>query len=141
MTNPKNSPPGPLLLMIAGAKGAVASTVAVAVAAMRKNPQAVLPSLTTHNRFPYSGSPQAIFLAGWDIEPAGLADCIEAHGVLPESIWKPFETDIDTTVVKAAPAEPHLNEQIEHLMQDMSEVKNEYTDAIPVLINLLPAER
>ena len=35
----------PLLVMIAGAKGAVGSTVAAAVAAMRKNPDVILPSL------------------------------------------------------------------------------------------------
>ena len=57
MTNFNASNTRSLLLMIAGAKGAVASTVAVAVAAMGKDPEAVLPSLTTCNSFSYLGPP------------------------------------------------------------------------------------
>jgi NhaP-type Na+/H+ or K+/H+ antiporter len=47
MTHSENTRSRRLLLMIAGVKGTVASTVAVAVAAMKKTPEAVLPSLTT----------------------------------------------------------------------------------------------
>jgi myo-inositol-1-phosphate synthase len=46
-----------LLVMIAGAKGAVGSTVAAAVAALQKNPDAVLPSLITRDSFVYLGPP------------------------------------------------------------------------------------
>ncbi len=90
MTNSDDSKPRSLLLMIAGAKGAVGSTVAVAAAAMRKDPDAVLPSLTTRNSFPYLGPPHAVHMTGWDTEPEKLTECINNHGVLPESLWKPL---------------------------------------------------
>ena len=52
--------------MVAGAKGAVASTLAVALAAMRRDPAAVLPSLTTGDMFAGLGPLAATSLAGWD---------------------------------------------------------------------------
>ncbi len=55
-----------LRLILAGAKGAVGSTVAVVLAVLRKDPQAVLSSLTTAKMFPYLGFPQAMELAGWE---------------------------------------------------------------------------
>ncbi|MBW2156180.1 MAG: hypothetical protein JRG87_05935, partial [Deltaproteobacteria bacterium] len=94
MTNSNDSKPRSLLLMIAGAKGAVASTVAVAAAAMGKNPDAVLPSVTTRNSFSYIGPPQAVHMTGWDTEPGNLTECINNHGVLPESLWEPLQTDL-----------------------------------------------
>jgi len=142
MTNSRNSESRPLLLMIAGAKGAVASTAAVAVAAMKKDPGSILPSLTTRNSFPYLGPPQDIFLAGWDIRPEKLSSCIENHRVLPADIWKPHQPDLDdTAMIKAAPAGRNIDARVEHLMQDIRSFKNHHAHARPVLINLLPASR
>ncbi|MBW1693130.1 MAG: inositol-3-phosphate synthase [Deltaproteobacteria bacterium] len=133
-------PSRPLLLMIAGAKGAVGSTTAVAVAAMKNNPKSILPSLTTRNRFPYLGSPHAVCMAGWDIESANLAGCIQKHGVLPESIWGPVQPDIDHVVmIKPSPSQKNLNEQVEHLMQDIRFFQEQFVNTRPVFINLLPA--
>jgi myo-inositol-1-phosphate synthase len=126
--------------LIAGVKGAVASTVAVAAAAMRKDPEIVLPSLTTGRRFPYLGSPREIYLAGWDTQPDKLVDCIQKHGVLPANLWEPLRQDVDDTVImEAAPAGLDLNQQIEHLMQDIQTLRQPYPNARPILINLLPA--
>ncbi len=130
----------PLLLMIAGAKGAVGSTIAVAAAAMRKNPEAILPSLTTRNSFPYLGPPQAICLAGWDIQTEKLSCCVQNHGVLPENLWRPHEADVDDVViVDGAPSGLNLDGQIEHLMQDIEAFQKRHPDARSVLVNLLPA--
>ncbi len=140
MTNSEKFKSRPLLLMIAGAKGAVGSTIAVAVAAMRKDPEAILPSLITRNSFPYLGSPREIYLAGWDTQTAKLTRCIKKHGVLPENLWKPHRTDIEDTVINpAAPLDQNLLDQIEHLMQDIRTFRDQYPNARPVLINLLPA--
>ena len=139
MTNLQKAPSGSILLMIAGVKGAVGSTVAVAVGAMKKNPALILPSLTTQNCFPYLGSFQNIHLAGWDINTENLADCIEKHAVLPEAAWKPFRHEIDHIPILAAPTGSNLNDQIEQLMKDMRTFKTPYTDATAVFINLLPA--
>ena len=140
MTNSQHSQPRPLLLMVAGAKGAVASTVAVAVAAMKRNPKSILSSLTTYNRFPYLGSPHNVYMAGWDVESESLAGCIEKHGVLPESIWGPVQPDIDHVVmIKPSPSQKNLNEQVEHLMQDIRFFQEQFANTRPVFINLLPA--
>ncbi len=140
MINSDDSKPQSLLLIVAGAKGAVASTIAVAVAAMRKDPAVILPSLTTRNSFPYLGPPHAIYLAGWDIQPAKLSRCIKNHGVLPENLWKPHESDInDTLIVDAAPSDQDLSAQIEYLMQDIRTFRNQYANTYTVLVNLLPA--
>jgi myo-inositol-1-phosphate synthase len=140
MTNFEKSKSRPLLLMIAGAKGAVASTVAVAVTVMQKDPEAILPSLTTNNCFPCLGSPREICLAGWDIQTAELTRCIENHGVLPENLWKPHRADIEDIVISGAPPlGQSLLDQIEHLMQDIRTFRDQHPNARPVLINLLPA--
>jgi len=140
MTNSNDSKPRSLLLMIAGAKGAVASTVAVAAAAMGKNPETVLPSVTTRNSFSYIGPPQAVHMTGWDTEPGNLTECINNHGVLPESLWEPLQTDLDEmTLFEAPSADLDLKGQIEHLMQDIRTLRQRYANAQPILIDLLPA--
>lgn len=140
MTNSEKPQTRPLLLLIAGAKGAVASTVAVAVAAMRKDPEIILPSLTTGRSFPYLNPLREIYLAGWDTQPAKLATCIKNHGVLPANLWKPFRQDVDDfAIMEAAPSGLNLNKQIKHLMQDIQTFRNQYTNARAVMINLLPA--
>ena len=140
MTNSNDSKSRSLLLMIAGAKGAVASTVAVALAAMGKDPETVLSSLTTRNSFSYLGPPHAVHTTGWDTEPAKLTECINTHGVLPESLWKPLQTDLDeTTLFEAPSADLDLKGQIEHLMQDIRTFRQRDADARPILIDLLPA--
>ena len=123
MTNSEKFKSQPLLLMIAGAKGAVASTIAVAVAAMRKDPEAILPSLITRNSFPYLGPPRAIYAAGWDTQTAELTRCIKNHGVLPENLWEPHRMDIEDTVIAGAPPlDQSLLDQVEHLMKDIRTV-------------------
>jgi len=140
MTNSNDSKSRSLLLMIAGAKGAVASTVAVALAAMGKDPETVLSSLTTRNSFSYLGPPHAAHMTGWDTEPGKLTECINHHGVLPERLWKPFQTDLDEMPLFEAPsADLDLKGQIEHLMQDIRTLRQRYADAQPILIDLLPA--
>jgi len=132
--------PRSLLLLVAGAKGAVASTVAVAVAVLQKDPDAILSSLTTRNSFPYLGPPQAIQMTGWDKCPETLAGCVKDNGVLPDSLWKPHQSDLDDTIIfEAPPSNLDLSGQIEHLLQDIRELRKRYSNALPVFINLLPA--
>jgi myo-inositol-1-phosphate synthase len=129
-----------LLVMIAGAKGAVGSTVAAAVAAMRKNPDAVLPSLITRDSFVYLGPPGRIYAAGWDANPAKLVDCVKHHGVLTEKLWKPLQKVLDETSVFASPPENlDMKGQVAHLMKDIQDLKQQHPRSMPVLINLLPA--
>ncbi|MFC1828621.1 inositol-3-phosphate synthase [Thermodesulfobacteriota bacterium] len=137
-----NSQSRSILLMIAGAKGAVASTVAVASLVMKEAPETVLNSLTTQNSFPYVGPPQAIHFAGWDLQSEKLTRCIKSHGVLPDGLWEPYRSHIDDNIlIETAPSERRLEAQIEHLMEDIQNFKNKHIDTDPVLVNLLPACR
>lgn len=140
MTNSNDSKSKSLLLMIAGAKGAVGSTVAAAVAAMQKNPDVVLPSLMTRNSFVYLGPPENITMAGWDAQSAKLADCIKSHGVLADNLWKPLQHDLEKTPILPSPPKGlDLKGQVAHLAKDIQNFKIQHADALPVMINLLPA--
>jgi myo-inositol-1-phosphate synthase len=130
----------PLLLLIAGAKGAVSSTLAVAIAAMKKRSDTILPSLTTGNIFSFLGAIEATAIAGWDPNTKPLTACIKAQGVVPEHLWKPFGKDLDRVPVHGPPKSSQgLKGQVEHLRQDIQTFKNMQPDAQPVFINLLPA--
>ena len=131
---------GPLLLILAGAKGAVGSTVAVAVAALRKDCGRILPSLTTGGLFPEAGFSEDAAIAGWDSSPRSLPESIECHGVLEEKIWKPFREFLRGLPIRQSPegGKP-LQTQVETLTQDLLDFKNLNPGSPPVLINLLPA--
>lgn len=129
-----------LLVMIAGAKGAVGSTVAAAVAAMQKNPDIILPCLITRNSFVYLGPPENITMAGWDAQSTTLVDCIKNHGVLTDNLWKPLQKALDKTpILPLPPKDLDLKGQVAHLTKDIQDFKNQYIDALPVMFNLLPA--
>lgn len=129
-----------LLIIIAGAKGAVGSTVAAAVAAMQKNPDVVLPSLITRNSFVYLGPPESVYMAGWDSQSAKLVDCIKNHGVLTDNLWKPLQKNLENTpILPSPPQDLDLKGQVAHLAKDIQDFKKQHSNALPVLINLLPA--
>jgi myo-inositol-1-phosphate synthase len=127
----------PLLLLVVGAKGAIGSTVAAAVATMRDHSELVTPSLTTH----IFGDWLAEFhVAGWDIAEASLSAAIPAHGVLAPDLWQPLARELDQLPIKSAPksAQP-LQDQIQRLVEDIELFKSKHPSASPVLVNLLPA--
>jgi len=129
-----------LLLMVAGAKGAVASTLAVALAAMRRDPASILPCLTTGHMFAGLGPLPAARLSGWDTSAERYTAAIKRHGVLPDAIWQPHAEDLDQTpVIKAPDGTTHFREQIDRLCRDIDEFKSRHPGARPVFVDLLPA--
>jgi len=129
-----------LLLIIAGAKGAVASTLAVATAAFDTRPELVAPYLTTGTKFSFLGLSSKYAIAGWDANPAGMTSLIENYGILPKHIWEPFVPALDQVPVLETPdTEANLSDQIKRLISDFRHFKNLFPDAIPIFINLLPA--
>lgn len=138
VSNPSDSQS--LLLMIAGAKGAVGSTVAVASTAMRYQPELVLPSLTTKHMLPGLDSSQPVQVVGWDATDRTLLAAIGAQGVLSEDIWKPYVDELEQVQVRTPPADSlGLKGQVEQLNQDIQEFRALYPNTKAVLINLLPA--
>jgi myo-inositol-1-phosphate synthase len=126
--------------LIAGVKGAVGSTVAAAASVMLRNPDIILPSLSTANLFSYLGSPQNISVGGWDTGQKGLCASIQTHGIIPEHLWNLSKTELDEIPVFKAPGpDMDLKNQIEHLSNDIERFKAMQPNAYPVFINLLPA--
>lgn len=140
MTSEPRIGKGPLVLMVAGAKGAVASTIAVAVAALQKNPHTILPWLTTADWVLGLGAFPEVEFAGWDCSARTLEESIVYHGVLAEGLWKSYDENLAGVELRRAPSpgEP-LRRQIEQLTADIQEFIGSWKHCEPVLINLLPA--
>lgn len=132
--------PSPPLLLVAGAKGAVASTVAAAVAMLQENPEAVSPSLMTAGFFPRLGRLDAVRLAGWDRQTLTLPESIRAQGIVPAEVWEPCRSRIEAIPLRPAPSSGlGLAGQVEQIGSDIETFKNTFPGAAPVFVNLLPA--
>jgi myo-inositol-1-phosphate synthase len=92
----------PLMILIAGAKGAVASTVAVAASVINDCPELIVPYLTTANNLSTLGEPGNILTAGWDSQNSTLIDAICHHRVLSPQIWKPYQAKLLQIPIKPA---------------------------------------
>jgi len=136
--NPKSY--SSLLLLVAGAKGAIGSTLAAAVSMLEHHPERILPYLTTADKFSGIFPRQAVHFAGWDAADHPLTTAIAGHGVLPKDLWEPYRDEIDRIKV-FAPPDPCLNRasQVERITREMASLKSGFPDALPVFINLLPA--
>jgi myo-inositol-1-phosphate synthase len=128
-----------LLLLVAGAKGAVASTLAVATAALHQDPDLVLPSLTTGADFALPMACEAVSMAGWDRGPASMFDAASAQGVVPEAMLKCYRQDLEAMAIRPPAPEASLADQIRYLENDIEMFCAQFSGCRPVLINLLPA--
>ncbi len=129
-----------ILLLVAGVKGAIGTTLATAVGALPDRPDMVLPYLTTANRFDNLGHCASVTLAGWDSSPGSITDAIARHGVLPDGFWKPNESAINALTVMNAPADTGtIGDQVKQLTADIARCRESFPNARCVLVNLLPA--
>jgi myo-inositol-1-phosphate synthase len=129
-----------LVIMVAGAKGAIGTTLAAAITALRLRPKTILPWMTTANLFSHLSFINNIHMVGWDIRDQDLTDALKTHGVLPEHLWEPFAAEInDYHIIKAPSPALGLENQVAKLSSDMKTFKSLYPQALPVFINLLPA--
>lgn len=134
----KNGPS--LLLLIAGAKGAIGTTVAIAAAALGANDTNVLGSLTTGRRFPGLGDPMQISVAGWDTDPRPIGDAVRRHNVVPEGVRLIHSRFLAGIQINPAPADNiPLADQVEEIQKHMTLLSQRFPSAQPVLVNLLPA--
>jgi len=140
MASSDHQKPRPLLIMVAGAKGAVGSTLAAALAVLQQNPQSVRSNLTTGHMFAYLGPLQETYMAGWDTRTETLRACIQSHGIVPGRLVEPHAAALDRMAVVAAPSSELTPDQtIDQLMQDIRHFRAQYPRARSVLIDLLPA--
>jgi myo-inositol-1-phosphate synthase len=140
MTSSQRLKSDSLLLIVAGARGAVASTLAVAVAAMRRNPDQIMPSLTTADLFAGLGPVQATGFAGWDAGSLNLTAAIKKHGVIPEDVWRPHTQFLEQLPLFRAP-DPNagFDRQVKDLVREIEQFKSLHPSSRAVFINLLPA--
>lgn len=132
----------PLLLIIAGAQGAVGSTVAAAIAALEKNPSTVLPWLTTARLFGRSCVHPGMRLCGWDALVRPFEEAITFHKVLPPGTVPLDQGSLGSMAVRQAPPpDLPLRAQVELLAADIASFRALHPDSHPVLVNLLPACR
>ncbi len=138
-SNIPDKPTAPLLL-VAGAKGAIGSTIAVTLARLRDDPNQPMTGLTTADKFTFLGTMDQTRLAGWDTDSSSLTQAIGAHGVVPADLWKPHEARLAAMEIRPAPPEDRpLGIQVEALRRDIREIRQQYPDARAVLVSLLPA--
>jgi len=130
----------PLMILIAGAKGAVASTLAVATSIITHCPELIVPYLTTSDDLGGLGKPGTIQIAGWDSENGNLIDALNHHNVLSPQVWKPYQKQLLQIPISPAPDKSSgLTTQVEKILKDISRFRSLYPDALPVMVNLLPA--
>ncbi|MDA8137094.1 MAG: inositol-3-phosphate synthase [Desulfobacteraceae bacterium] len=140
MKTPNTNSDPSLLILVAGIKGAIGTTLSLAVAAMRNRDASILNSLTTAAKFANLGDPFQVQIAGWDTHADSIAEAIQRHGVVPESYWCPHAPFLSHVEIGAAPPDNiSLADQVEVIKQDMRLYMAHYPTAQPVLVNLLPA--
>ncbi|MBT8342567.1 MAG: hypothetical protein HKP58_07090 [Desulfatitalea sp.] len=144
MTSTDYDTNGSLLIMTAGANGAIGSTMAVASLALghRQHAETVSAGLTTWGKFPRVADPAQTTIAGWDTNSGTIVDAIRGHGVLSDTQWRPHENGLSHIEIRTAPMESApLAEQVDVIQADIAHFKARHPHARPVMINLLPAAR
>jgi myo-inositol-1-phosphate synthase len=140
MIDPDRLKNRPLLMLVAGAKGAVASTLALAVASLRRQPQLVLPSLTTAGSFPYLADASETVMAGWDSNPEPLDASVQCLGIVPEQHCGLYADELRQIPIRKAPStELTLQQQVDVLLEDIRSFQERFPQSLPVLVDLLPA--
>jgi myo-inositol-1-phosphate synthase len=127
------------LLLIAGAKGAVGTTIAAAIADMKVHGRNTIPWLTTTNWVP-ENTFLHLALAGWDPSDKTMMEALEHQEVLPPDRYRDQAVCLDQFDIRKPPAQNlSLEEKIRLLSEDIQEFMKSHPDNQPVLINLLPA--
>lgn len=128
--------------MIAGAKGAVGSTTAAAVATLAADSSEVKPWLTFVHWLQRPEPLDKIRISGWDVSPLSIMESLSFHKVLPADKYIEHEGFLNNIPIRYAPSSAAtMKEQVEHINQDMASFRAMYPDNAPVLVNLLPANR
>jgi myo-inositol-1-phosphate synthase len=139
MTIPEHFENRSLLLLVAGIKGAIGSTLAVAASALRANDVSAASSLTTRDKFTDILPVDALYVAGWDNRDEDLADCARGCNVLPPTVMQAHGAALADVPVLKAPNGQALDRQVEQLEADIESLKSQFPGSRPVLVNLLPA--
>ncbi len=140
MTISDHFQPRELLILIAGLKGAIGTTVATLAEALRSEPASVTGSLTTGGLFTDLLPLDRVRVAGWDTENADMDRCVLRHGVLPQAVEQRYgEALAQVPVVCPENGPASLGRRVEKILADIEGFRNRWPESLPVLVNLLPA--
>ena len=129
----------PPLLIVAGAKGAVGSTVAAAVADLRNKGNHVTSWLTTAGWID-DKILTAIAFAGWDDTDKSMTETLTHQAVLSHDQIRLHAAILDEMMICRPPSlNQFLREQVLQVASDMRFFLRDYPEHQPVFINLLPA--
>lgn len=130
----------PLLLLVAGAKGAIGSTLALAGAVMQRRPDSISTYLTTAELWATGVAPAPIHVAGWDPSPMTMTEALERQRVVPRALWRNDQDALDAIQVAPFPGGDLSPKQVtQGLVDDIETFRGAFPTCQPVLINLLPA--
>jgi myo-inositol-1-phosphate synthase len=130
----------PLMIIMAGAKGAVGSTVAVAASMVNHLSEFIIPYMTTSGKAAFRSLSDTIHIAGWDSQNSTLIDAVTRHGVLSSHLWQPYRNQLLEIPIRPSPdVSTDLKTRIEIIAGDISYFKSLNPEALPVMVNLLPA--
>lgn len=127
-----------VIILVAGAKGAVGSTVAALVAALQERDEKARECLTTKGSLPGVMEETAVVFGGWDTKTHSLEEALEREEVIPRDIWIRYRGLLSSMVVFPEPR-GSLGEKIIRIKEDIFGVASKYPWALPVVVNLLPA--
>ncbi|MGD8366174.1 MAG: inositol-3-phosphate synthase [Desulfobacterales bacterium] len=140
MTISEHFQPRELLVLVAGLKGAIGTTVAALAEALKREPASVRSGLTTVGLFDELLPIDGIRVAGWDTCPEDIGRCVLRHRVLPETVERDYGEGLSRVPVRDAGAPgASVGDQVERILSDIQDFKNRWPDSLPVMVNLLPA--
>lgn len=139
MTIPEHFENQSILLLVAGLKGAIGTTLATAVAALRAGDKSVSGGLTTGDKFTDILPVEALHVAGWDIRQENLVDCVRQGRILPANVLETYQAALADIPVLNAPESGPLDSQVEQLEADIEAFCSQFPGSRPILVNLLPA--
>jgi len=139
MTIPEHFENQSILLLVAGLKGAIGTTLVTAVAALRAGDKSVSGGLITGDKFTDVLPVEALYVAGWDTRGENLVDCVRQSRVLPANVQETYAAALADVPVLNAPLSGTLDSQVERLEADIEALCSQFPGSRPVLVNLLPA--
>ncbi len=140
MTISDHFQPRELLVLVAGLKGAIGTTVAALAEALKQEPDSVRSGLTTAGLFDDLLPTDRIRVAGWDTCEEGIGRCMLRHRVLPEDVERRYgEVLSQIPVLNPGAKGATVGNQVERILADIESFRSRWPDSLPVMVNLLPA--
>ena len=140
MTISDHFQPRPLLLLVAGLKGAIGTTVAALVEALRQNPAQGRSGLTSTDLFAELLPLDRMQVAGWDPCNEEMDQCVRRHRVLPGSVEQAYGEALEQIPVKRPEGKSEtLEERVNRILAEIEDFRSRWQDSLPVMVNLLPA--